>query len=104
MACIKIALNNKSATCSCVPNCFYFGLWAELAEMNSQSYKKWSFFSVFMGLSTFPQVFGQVKEWLFLELHKIIRVSHVGTCPIAFLFYELSWQGGVLIVMKNDHF
>ena len=57
-----------------------------------------------MGLSTFPQVFGQVKEWLFLELHKIIRVSHVGTCPIAFLFYELSWQGGVLIVMKNDHF
>ena len=40
-----------------------------------------------------------------LKLHKIIRVSHVVAYQIVFiLFYERSWQGGVLKVMKNDYF
>ena len=40
-----------------------------------------------------------------LELHKIIRVSHVVACLIVvILFYEWDLQGGVLIVMKNHHF
>ena len=40
-----------------------------------------------------------------LELHKIIRVSHAVALPIVFvLFYERGWQGGVIKVMKNDHF
>ena len=56
-------------------------------------------------MGTFPQVFGQVKEFLKLGLHKIIRVSHVVACSIVFiLFYEQSWQGEVFKVMKNDHF
>ena len=51
----------------------------------------------------FPQVLGQVKEWLMLELHKTIWVSHLVACLIIFiLFYEESWQGGVFKVMKND--
>ena len=38
-----------------------------------------------------------------LELHKIIRVSHVVEFPIVvILFYKGSWQGGVLKVMKKD--
>ena len=40
-----------------------------------------------------------------LELHKIIRVSHAAALPIVFvLFYERGWQGGIIKVMKNDHF
>ena len=36
-----------------------------------------------------PKIFGQFKEWLMLELHKSIRVSHVVPCPIVvILFYE----------------
>ena len=35
------------------------------------------------------KIFGQFKEWLMLELHKTIRVSHVVPCPIVvILFYE----------------
>ena len=43
--------------------------------------KKWSFISAFSRLGHFPKDFGQVKEWLVLELHKIIRVSNI-------FFYE----------------
>ena len=40
-------------------------------------------------MGPFPQVFGQVKQWLMLELHETIRVSHVVLCPIVFiLFYD----------------
>ena len=38
-----------------------------------------------------------------LELHKIIRVSHVVAYSIVFiLFYDRGEQGGVFKVMKND--
>ena len=53
-------------------------------------------------MDPFPQVFGQVKEWLMLELHQIIRASHVVACQIVFiLFYNRGSQGGVFKVMKN---
>ena len=40
-----------------------------------------------------------------IELHKIIRFSHVVACQIVFiLFYERNRQGGVFKVMKNDEF
>ena len=41
-------------------------------------------FSIFSRLGPFPQVFGQVKEWLMLKLHEMIRVLHVAVCSIAF--------------------
>ena len=45
-----------------------------------------------------------MKEWLILELHETIRVSHVVAGPIVFiLFYDRDGQGGVFNVMKNDH-
>ena len=53
----------------------------------------------------FPQVFRQVKEWLILELHEVIRVLSVVACPIDFnLLCDRSPEGGVLKLMKIDHF
>ena len=40
-----------------------------------------------------------------LKFGQVRRVSHVFACPIVFpLFYERGGQGGVLKVMKSDHF
>ena len=50
--------------------------------------------SIFRRLGRFPDVFEQVKEWLIIELQKIIRLSHIVACPIVFLL------GGVFKVMK----
>ena len=33
-------------------------------------------------LSHFPQVFGQVEQWLMLELHEMIRVLHTAACTL----------------------
>ena len=53
----------------------------------------------------FLQVFGQVKEWLMLELHKIIRMSQVVLWSIVSpWFYERGWQGIVLKVLENNCF
>ena len=98
------ARNNKSVTCSCIPNCFYLVLWVKLAMRSVQSFKK-SFFSVFIRLDHFPQVYKQLKEWLILQLYETMRMLHIVVCPIVFLlFYERGWQRGVFKVMKNDLF
>ena len=39
----------------------------------------------FSCLCHFPQVFGQVKEWLILELHEMIRMPHVVAYPKVFI-------------------
>ena len=53
----------------------------------------------------FLQVFGQVKEWLMLELHKIIRMSQVVLWSIVSpWFYERGWQRIVLKVLENNCF
>ena len=55
-------------------------------------YEKWSFVSIFCCLVPFPQVFGQVKMWLMLELQKIIRMSHaVSFSIVSPRFYERGW-------------
>ena len=102
---IWVPWNDKSVTYSCMPNCFYFVLWAKLPGRSVQNYEKWSFFSVFSRLGSFSWVFGQVKEWPILELYETIRVPHIVACPIVFLlFYERSWQGRVFKFMKNNNF
>ena len=59
------------------------------------------FFSIFGCFGPFPQVFGQVKEQLLLELHEMIRVSHAVACPMGFnLFCDRGQQGGVQIYKK----
>ena len=53
----------------------------------------------------FPKVFWQVKKWLILKLHEMIRVLQVVACPITFiLLCDLFRSGGVLKPMKNNPF
>ena len=89
---------------SCVI-CFFFILCARFVGRSVQSYEKKSFFRVFSRLGPFPQVFRQVKEWLILELHEMIRVSLVVASLIVFiLFCDWDGQGGMFKVMENYHF
>ena len=84
---------------------FFWALWVGLAGRSVQSYEKWSFFSAFSRLGQFPEVFGQVKEFLILELGEIIRVLHLVACPMDFnLLCDLGQQREVLKRMKNDYF
>ena len=46
-----------------------------------------SILSIFRRLGRFPQVFGKVKGWLMLELHKFIRTSDVVMFPITFFCF-----------------
>ena len=77
-----------------------------LARRSVQNYEHSSFFGVFSRLCHFPQVFGQVKEWLILELHEMIKVPDPVACPMDFnlLCYRGGQQRGALKLMKNDHF
>ena len=56
-----------------------------MAGRSAQTYEKLSFFTIFRRLGPFPLVFGQVKEWVLLELHKI-RVLHLVPCRIDSFF------------------
>ena len=56
------------------------------------------FFSIFNRFGHFPQVFGQVREWLILKLHEMIRVLHVGAWPMDFNL--LCDQGQQPVVLK----
>ena len=84
VAYIRMAWNDKNATCSYVPSCFYLVLWSTMAGRSVQTYEKWSFFSAFSRFGPFRQIFGQVKERLMLELHKIIRMSLAISCQLFF--------------------
>ena len=56
-------------------------------------------------MSPFPEVFGHMKEWLVLELHEMKRVVHIVARLIDFkLLCARGQQGGMLKLMKNDHF
>ena len=47
----------------------------------------------------------QVKEWLILELHTMIKGSHILACQIVFiLLCNLSRQGGVLKHKRDGQF
>ena len=43
----------------------FFILWAKLAGRSVQNYEKWSFYSVVIRLSPFPQVFEQLRSHFF---------------------------------------
>ena len=58
-------------------------------------------FSIFSRLVPFPQVFGQVKEWLMLDLHEMIRLLHVVACPVvSILVSDRDGQARVFKVMR----
>ena len=44
-------------------------------------------------------------EWPILKMHEMIIVLNVVACPIVFILSDdRELQGGVLQIMKNDHF
>ena len=54
-------------------------------------------FSIFSRFAPYPQVFGQVNEWLIVGLHEMIRVPHVVACPMySNLLCDQGQQDGVL--------
>ena len=83
----KTAQIHKSVTLSCVSNCFYFALWSRSAGRSAKTYEQRSFLGIFSRLCPFSQVFLQVKEWLMLELHDMIKASHVVTFPVLFVLF-----------------
>ena len=96
VAYITIAWNIKSATCNVVRNYFYFVLWLIWAGRSVSNYGKWSFFSIFSRLGTFPHVFGKGKEWLMLDVHGT-KMPPVVPCPMDFSSLpDQGQQGGIL--------
>ena len=86
---IKLAWSDKSATSSCVLNCFSFVWWLILAGRSAQTYEKWSIFYIFISFGLFPQVFGQVNKWLISELHELIRVVQLVAFTIVFFCFMI---------------
>ena len=58
---IRIVWNDKSATCSCGSNCFYFVLWARLTGRSVQSYEKQSFLVFLAVWDLFPEILAKLK-------------------------------------------
>ena len=75
---------------------FYFALGLRSAGKSAQTYKKLSSFSFFSRLGPFPQVFGQVKEWVILELNEMIKVLPAVACSMDNLLSDRGQQLGVL--------
>ena len=60
------------------------------------------FFLVFLAVWVLF-LFEQVKEWLLLKLHKMMRVPHVAAYPVAFnMLCDRDQKGGLLKLIKND--
>ena len=91
MAYIRTAWSKNNLTFNCMHDDFHFALWSWPLVKSIQIYEKWYFFSIFSSLDPFPWVFRQVKEWLILELDKMIRVSNLVASIDFNLFYERSW-------------
>ena len=53
----------------------------------------------------FPHVFGEVTEFLIIELHEMLRVTHAVAFPVGFNWLcDRVQQEGVLKHMENGHF
>ena len=90
---------------SCVRNGFYFVLRSILAGRSAQTYEECSNLRIISLLGLFLQLLGQVKKWLILELHKMIRMSRAVAYLIIFiLLCDLGQQKAVFKLMKNCHF
>ena len=97
--------NWESIFDNCVPNGFYCPLKTTSAKRILQTYGECSHFSIFSRQGYFPEVSRQVKEWLITEAHKKTNVTHAVACAMVFIVLcDRGWQGGVLKLMKNDHF
>ena len=83
---IVLCKNNDSMCYICVSNSFSFALESRSAWGSVQAYDKCSILCILRGLGPFPQVLGQVKEWLILELCKMIKLPHIVRAQWFFFF------------------
>ena len=83
---IRMAWSGKSATCIFLPKCFSFLLWWRSACRIADTYKKFSFFSVFGRFGLCSQDLGQVQGQIILYLIKIKRVCFTILCQILLVF------------------
>ena len=94
---ITIAWDDNSVTCSCVYIGFKFALRLRSVKRNTQTYEKWSLFSIFSNLCHFPKVFEEVQECFMLKLqkkkNKSVTWSCVPNCFYIVLWGTLDWKG-----------
>ena len=50
------------------------------AGWSAQTYEECSKLSIFSRLGRFLQLFGQAKEYIIIQLHEVIRISHAVAC------------------------
>ena len=61
--------------------------------------------SVFSCFGLVFVLLGPVKEWLIIELHEMMKVSHKFACPNVFiLLCDHGQHGGVLKLKTDDQF
>ena len=101
----EIAWNDKRTIFSCVLNDFWFTCDLNWEAGVLKLKNKCSILNLFRGLGYFPQISGQVKEWIMLELHGMIRVTHIVACPVThILLCGRGRLGAVLKLIKIDQF
>ena len=59
---------------------------------------------MFISFGHFLQVYRKVNEWPILKLHRIKECYMYCVHNCFILFDDRDWQGGVLKLMKSDHF
>ena len=98
---IRIAWNDKSVTCSCVANYFYFALWSWSAWRSTQTYY-FQFLTIFNHCDLFPQNFGRFVAQIILFLIKTLRLCCIVTSSMLFiLLWDQVREEGVLKLMRN---
>ena len=68
-----------------------FILFCDQTRHGECSNGKYSILSICSRLGSFPQIFGQVKEWLMFELCGMIKVTHIVACPMDLLFWRIEY-------------
>ena len=92
---------------SCVPNGFYFSLRSKSEGRSAQAYEECWNLNIFSCFGPFLRFFGQLKEWLKLELCGMIGMSHVVACLMLFILREqgrIVKDWGVLGVSCREQF
>ena len=86
VAYIRTAWNNKSVTCSCVTDGFYFALCSWSVWRSVQTYETWSVLSIFSRCGPLLQDFEHVQTKIILRFIIIVKISIIVVCPMVFIF------------------
>ena len=82
----------------------FFCFMSDVGKEECSKLRKLVIFGILSRLGHFPQVFGQVKDWLVLQFNEMIKVPNAVAFPMDFALLSRGQQRGVLKRMKNDYF